>query len=76
MTVTVIAGNWKMNKTPAEAVELARQIASGLPDSGPAEVVICPTALSIESVSQAVAGRSPQSRRSEYARRTGRRLYR
>ncbi len=56
MPVTVIAGNWKMNKTPAEAVELAGQIRCGLPDSGPAEVVICPTAVSLESVSRAVAG--------------------
>jgi len=47
MRTPIIAGNWKMNKTVGEAVELCRKLESALQDS-PVEVVVCPpfTALS------------------------------
>ena len=57
MTRTVIAGNWKMNKTPAEAVELAREIRDGLVD-GTVEVVLCPAAVALTGVREALAGTS------------------
>ena len=56
MPATIIAGNWKMNQTPGEAIELAREVSRGLPPSGPAEVVVCPASVSLESVRQAVSG--------------------
>jgi triosephosphate isomerase len=47
MRTPIIAGNWKMNKTVSQAVELCRKLESALQDS-PVEVVVCPpfTALS------------------------------
>ena len=57
MTRTVIAGNWKMNKTPDEAVELAREIGDGLGD-GTVEVVLCPAAVALTGVREALAGTS------------------
>lgn len=38
----VIAGNWKMNKTPAEAAALIEALAVALPAGGGCDVVICP----------------------------------
>lgn len=47
MRTPIIAGNWKMNKTVSEAVELCRKLEDAL-QSSPVEVVVCPpfTALS------------------------------
>ncbi len=42
----VIAGNWKMNKTPAEAGALAKEIAQIAKDAT-CDVVICPTYVSL-----------------------------
>lgn len=56
MRKPIIAGNWKMNKTIPEGVELAKAIASGLGDTaGVVEVVVCPTATALSSVSNAVS---------------------
>ena len=56
----LIAGNWKMHCVGAEAVALARAVASGAQDAaaGPitAELLICPTALHIAAVADAVKG--------------------
>ena len=41
----VIAGNWKMNKTPAEAVELVKGLIPLVKDAK-CDVVVCPTAAS------------------------------
>lgn len=54
MRKIVIAGNWKMNKTPAEAAVLAGEIAK-LPNSK-AEVVICVPYVDIFAAKQAIAG--------------------
>ena len=54
MRKIVIAGNWKMNKTPAEAAVLAGEIAK-LPESK-AEVVICVPYVDIFAAKQAIAG--------------------
>lgn len=50
----LIAGNWKMNKTPAEGVELASEIASFVSKDESVEVVVCPTFTSLDRVSQAI----------------------
>lgn len=51
-----IAGNWKMNKTLPEAVELAQQLVDGLRDCTGVDVVVAPTAVAIERVAAAVKG--------------------
>jgi len=56
MRKKIIAGNWKMNKTVAEAVELATAIKSELGDCNDVDVVICPTFTALKSVSDVVAG--------------------
>jgi triosephosphate isomerase len=48
----VIAGNWKLNLTQAEAVELVRGIHYGLPFPGEVEVVVAPIFLSIAVVAE------------------------
>jgi len=53
----VIAGNWKMNKTVPESVELAKAIvakASGAPAT--VDLVICPNYVALSDVAKVVAG--------------------
>jgi triosephosphate isomerase len=64
MPDTVIAGNWKMNKDLEEAVGLARAIARAIKESPAAragarvrtEVVLCPPAIFLIAVRDAVQG--------------------
>jgi triosephosphate isomerase len=53
----VIAGNWKMNKTVAEAVELAKAVVAKSAEA-PASVdlVIAPTYVALTEVAKVVAG--------------------
>lgn len=55
---TMIAGNWKMYKTPAEAVVLAQAIDNLLGDSddmnGFVEAVVCPPAIDLKSVANVI----------------------
>ena len=51
----VIAANWKMNTTPADAGELARTIASRTREAGVTRV-ICPPSVSLAAVRDALAG--------------------
>lgn len=46
----MIVGNWKMNTTVTEAVELASSIAAGLPQQTGADVVVCPPFVSLTAV--------------------------
>lgn len=55
MRKKIIAGNWKMNKTPSEAKALAEAIAAKATDAK-CDVVICPTAICIPSAVEAVKG--------------------
>lgn len=50
----LIAGNWKMNKTPSEGAELAKEVASLVGKDESVEVVICPTAVALDRVSQEI----------------------
>jgi triosephosphate isomerase len=52
----LIAGNWKMNKTSAEAAELAREIVLAVANRPDVDVVVCPPFTAIESVAKAVEG--------------------
>jgi len=52
----LIAGNWKMNKTSAEAVALARDIVTGAGTRSDVEVLLCPPFTALESVAKVVDG--------------------
>lgn len=53
MRVPLIAGNWKMNKTPKEAVELINLL-KPLVQSAVAEIVVCPTFVALSDVLKVV----------------------
>ena len=55
MRKPIIAGNWKMNKTPAEAVELVKGLIPLVKDAK-CDVVVCPTAVCLAAVSEVVKG--------------------
>jgi triosephosphate isomerase len=52
----LIAGNWKMNKTPAEAAALARDLATAAGQRTDVEIVICPPFTALDAAGQAVTG--------------------
>lgn len=58
MRKPIIAGNWKMNKTIPEALELVRDISAGVRGIASVETVVCPPFPSLYPVSQALAGAS------------------
>lgn len=53
MRVPLIAGNWKMNKTPKEAVELINLL-KPLVKNAVAEIVVCPTFVALSDVLKVV----------------------
>ena len=55
----VIAGNWKMNKTPAEAKELISAIAPLVKDAG-CEVIACTPFVDLASAQEAAEGTNIQ----------------
>lgn len=55
MRKKIIAGNWKMNKTPSEAKALAEAIITKAKDAS-CDVVICPTAICIPAAVEATKG--------------------
>jgi triosephosphate isomerase len=52
----LIAGNWKMNKTSADAVSLARELVVAVGNQPDVEVVICPPFTALEAVAGAIDG--------------------
>lgn len=53
----MVAGNWKMNNTTAEAVALAKEIVAGVPDiTGRGEVVLAPSFTVLRSVYEVISG--------------------
>ena len=52
----MMAGNWKMNKTIAEAVELAQAIHAAVDGVASVDRVVCPTAVCLPAVQSALAG--------------------
>ncbi|NLF28883.1 MAG: triose-phosphate isomerase [Clostridiales bacterium] len=55
MRKPIIAGNWKMNKVPAEAVELVKALIPLVKDAQ-CDVVVCPPAVCLSAVADAVKG--------------------
>jgi triosephosphate isomerase len=51
----LIAGNWKMNCLASEAIALAKAVAAGAQGIA-AELLVCPTALHVAAVAQALQG--------------------
>ncbi len=56
MRTPIIAGNWKMNKTPAEAVAFANEIKDALNAIEGVDIAFCPPAIAIPAVAEAVKG--------------------
>ncbi|TXD37352.1 triose-phosphate isomerase [Lujinxingia vulgaris] len=54
MRTTIVAGNWKMNLTQADALTLGRAIAEGAPTRG-VTAIVAPVALHISALSEALA---------------------
>ena len=55
MRTPIIAGNWKMNKTPEQAVALVAELIPLVADA-PCEVVVCPPAACLAAVSAIIKG--------------------
>ncbi|MFC2060304.1 triose-phosphate isomerase [Chloroflexota bacterium] len=58
MRVPMIAGNWKMNTTVREAVELVKAMQAELNQIGNVDKVICPPFISLASVKELIKGSS------------------
>ncbi|MFN8596076.1 MAG: triose-phosphate isomerase [Anaerolineae bacterium] len=56
MRTPFIAGNWKMNKNPAEAIELVRELRRLIIDVDSVEVAVCPPFVALSVVADALAG--------------------
>lgn len=56
MRTPIIAGNWKMNKTPNEAVAFVNELAPKLAEYTNVERVVCPVFVALPGVSAALAG--------------------
>jgi triosephosphate isomerase len=52
----LIAGNWKMNKTSADAVSLVQEIVTAVGRNTDVDVVVCPPFTSLESVFKTLDG--------------------
>ncbi len=55
MRKPIIAGNWKMNNTPSQAIELINAIKPLVADAK-CDVVVCPTFVCLDAASKALAG--------------------
>ncbi len=58
MRVPMIAGNWKMNTTVGEAIELVNDMLQGLDEIDNVDKVICPPFISLAAVRELVKGSS------------------
>jgi triosephosphate isomerase len=56
MRTPLIAGNWKLNKTSAEAVAFVNELKPLIEGTRGVQVLVCPVALSIEKTVEAAAG--------------------
>jgi triosephosphate isomerase len=52
----LIAGNWKMNKTPADGVALVRDIVAAVGKQTEVDIVVCPPFTGLESAGKALEG--------------------
>ncbi len=58
MPTPIVAGNWKMNTSIGEAIELAQALRSGLDEVPQVEKVVCPPFISLDAVGRAIQGSS------------------
>lgn len=58
MRMPLIAGNWKMNTTVSEAVELVREMRQGLDKIANVDKVVCPPFISLSAVREVIGGSS------------------
>jgi triosephosphate isomerase len=56
MRVPILAGNWKMNKTVDEAIELVRELRRLVLEIGEVEIVVCPSFVALAAVADALKG--------------------
>ena len=70
----VIAGNWKMNKTPAEAKELLEGILPLVKDAD-CDVVACVPFVDLSAALETAAGQQREDRRGELPLGAFRRLH-
>lgn len=56
MRKPILAGNWKMNKTPAEAIEFVRAIRPRVTRYENIETVVCPPFVCLPAVAEALRG--------------------
>ena len=56
MRKPIIAGNWKMNKTPAEAVELVKGLLPLLSQYRQVDIVVCPPFVALPAVAEVLRG--------------------
>ncbi len=56
MPIVTVVGNWKMNKTIAEAVEMVRAIRDGLEPISGVETIVCPGFPALSAVSEILHG--------------------
>jgi len=55
----IVAGNWKMNKTPSESMSFARLLLNKIKPSGSqVEVIVCPTFVALSDVQDVLTGTS------------------
>ncbi len=59
MKKNLIAGNWKMYKTPAESVEFVKSLIENVKDHGDRDVLVCPPFTSLHAVSEVMLKNSP-----------------
>jgi len=58
MRVPMIAGNWKMNTTVGEAIELVNEMRPGLDEIDNVDNVVCPPFISLVAVGELIKGSS------------------
>lgn len=56
MRKRIIAGNWKLNKTNAEAIQLVQELKALVTDVNNVEMVVCPTAVALQDVAKELKG--------------------
>jgi triosephosphate isomerase len=60
MRKPIMAGNWKMNKTVTEAVELVRQLKALIGDVEDVDIIVAPTFTALQAVSREIEGSNIQ----------------
>ena len=55
MRKPIIAGNWKLNKTPKESIQLVAELKRELVDVNGVDIVLCPTFIALTDVIDALA---------------------